>query len=220
MNHTSEALSCTSLHGSAVPTVTYYLVAFHVLGITLTLSSLLFAYIEAKKKLHEIENAHGPDYEESESSYGYQDEGEAPDLSMYEVVPEDIQKKEEKRRLRFGSGQSGLSGQSGQSFSSLSQIREDDEEDLDKDSGTADESGRSSRNMSDESVKGYRLASQPRDSLHTLSSDKSSRRTSDESEDPPARPSRYSHLPPRNALRVPKPLARTESRNRADYLLR
>jgi len=241
MNHSSDTLECEGPSGDLLTAINYSLIAYLALATLATLAILLFTYFEAKKKFEQLENAYGPGYDESLSDSSefedryYEDEDMVDISDMYEVIPEDIQKKEERRRKRFGSGQN---------FDILGQIAEDDDEDREeieeggeeddneeegRDSGAA-ESGSSSRNPSDESVLDRTHLTRPRMSLNTETSEqestsnKSSRRTSDESDcQLPIRPqprSYFQNLPPPRHLKAPKPLCRTESKTRADYLLR
>ena len=200
-NHSSDSLNCAGPSGDVLTAINYSLIAYLALALVVTLAVLLFTYVEAKKKFEELENAHGPDYDPSLSDSSefepyYEDEDNVDISDMYEVIPEDIQKKEERRRKRFGSGQN---------FDILGQIAEDDDEDKEeeeeeeeydeegRDSGAA-ESGNSSRNPSDESVLDRTHLTRPRMSLNTETSEqeststKSSRRTSDDSDCLPVRP--------------------------------
>ena len=200
MNHSSDSLKCKGPTGDVLTASNYSIIAYLVLILVVTLSILLFTYIEAKKKFEELENAYGPGCSSSSDTSEfepYYDDEDIVDISdMYEVIPEDIQKKEERRRKRFGSGQN---------FDILGQIAEDDDEDKEemeeeeeeydeerKDSGRA-ESRSTSRNPSDESV--LKRSHLTRMSLKTettseqeSTSNKSSRRTSDDSDTLPPRP--------------------------------
>ena len=200
MNHSSDTLNCKGPTGDVLTAINYSLIAYFVLTFVVTLAILLFTYIEAKKKFEQLENAYGSGYGESSSDTSdcepyYGDEDIVDISDMYEVIPEDIQKKEERRRKRFGSGQN---------FDILGQIAEDDDEDKEeveeeeydeegRDSGTAN-SRNSSRNLSDESILKRSHLTRPRMSLNTETSEqestsnKSSRRTSDESDCLPMRP--------------------------------
>ena len=247
MNHSSsDELNCKGPTGDVLTAINCSIIAYLVLTLVVTLAILLFTYVEAKKKFEQLENAYGSGYggsssDPSEFEPYYEDE-EFVDISdMYEVIPEDIQKKEERRRKRFGSGQN---------FDILGQIVADDDEDKEEleeeeydeeggDSGRED-SRNTSRNPSDESVLESNHLTRPRMSLNTETSEstsnKSSRRTSDESDCLPIRPqprfklfwsnitfiprSYFQNLPPPRHLKPPKPLCRTESKTRADYLLR
>ena len=198
MNHSSDPLECKGPSGDLLTAINYSLIAYLALALSVTLAILLFTYFEAKKKFEELENAYGPGYDESLSDSSefedryYEDEDMVDISDMYEVIPEDIRKKEERRIKRFGSGQN---------FDILGQIAEDDDEDREeveeeeeeydeeggRDSGAA-ESGSSSRNPSDESVLDKTHLTRARMSLNTETSEqdstsnKSSRRTSDESD--------------------------------------
>jgi hypothetical protein len=136
--------------------LSYSIIAFHIFSILLGICLLIYTYIEAKKKLEQIENEMGQDHENSDcsSDYDYDYDYEEPGLNdIYITMPEEYQKKEAKKQLRF------------ERFgSSLSQIREDeDETEEERDSGS------SSRNLSDESLRdAARLGA--RDSVRTQSS--------------------------------------------------
>ena len=203
MNQSSDPLDCPGPSGDVLTAINYSIIAYWALALIATFAILLFTYIEAKKKFEELENEYGSGYDPSLSDSSefepfYGDEDNVDISDMYEVIPEDIQKKEERRRKRFGSGQN---------FDILGKIAEDEDEDNEdkeeeedeefdeggRDSGTA-ESGSSSRNPSDESILDKSHLIRPRMSLNTETSEqdstsnKSSRRTSDESDCLPVRP--------------------------------
>ena len=186
LNESTNSLGCEGPSGDALTVFNYCLISYFALTFTATGAILLFTYFEAKKKYEEIENAYGPGYSESSGDYSedefYSEEPQDVDISdMYEVIPEDIQRKEERKRKRFGSH-----------HSVLGNIAEDDDEDG-RDSGTAESEG-SSRNPSDESVLDNSHLNRLRTSMSTEASEhesisnKSSRRTSDESDVVPQRP--------------------------------
>ena len=201
MNESTNSLGCEGPSGDALTVFNYCLISYFALTFTATGAILLFTYFEAKKKYEEIENAYGPGYSESSGDYSedefYSEEPQDVDISdMYEVIPEDIQRKEERKRKRFGSHHSVLGNIAEDDDENQEEEDEEVDENIDedaRDSGTA-ESGGSSRNPSDESVLDNSHLNRLRTSMSTETSDhesisnKSSRRTSDESDVVPQRP--------------------------------
>ena len=201
LNESTNSLGCEGPSGDALTVFNYCLISYFALTFTATGAILLFTYFEAKKKYEEIENAYGPGYSESSGDYSedelYSEEPQDVDISdMYEVIPEDIQRKEERKRKRFGSHHSVLGNIEEDDDENQEEEDEEVDENIDedgRDSGTA-ESGGSSRNPSDESVLDNSHLNRLRTSMSTEASDhesisnKSSRRTSDESDVVPQRP--------------------------------
>ena len=201
LNESTNSLGCEGPSGDALTVFNYCLISYFALTFTATGAILLFTYFEAKKKYEEIENAYGPGYSESSGDYSedefYSEEPQDVDISdMYEVIPEDIQRKEERKRKRFGSHHSVLGNIAEDDDENQEEEDEEVDENIDedgRDSGTA-ESGGSSRNPSDESVLDNSHLNRLRTSMSTETSDhesisnKSSRRTSDESDVVPQRP--------------------------------
>ena len=201
LNESTNSLGCEGPSGDALTVFNYCLISYFALTFTATGAILLFTYFEAKKKYEEIENAYGPGYSESSGDYSedelYSEEPQDVDISdMYEVIPEDIQRKEERKRKRFGSHHSVLGNIEEDDDENQEEEDEEVDENIDedgRDSGTA-ESGGSSRNPSDESVLDNSHLNRLRTSMSTEASDhesisnKSSRRTSDVSDVVPQKP--------------------------------